>query len=189
MPTPKIDPDGLTVLERAFVDEMLKDPSNQTDALRRAGSKATNMRAAACEMAKRPKVKAALEQARAERAKRTEITVDRVLYELWKRGTSNLLDYGELQSDGTFLVNLSQLTQEQGAAIQEISFEQIGTETKNGDEVVPVRKVKIKLADNIRALELVGKHLGMFTDRVKHEFPEDMIGVVMLPARRSEGGE
>lgn len=77
----------LTGLEKGFVDALLIDPTNQTEALRKAGSKATRLRAAAHEMVKRPRVQAALAAARSEAANRMEITVDRVLKGLYDEAT------------------------------------------------------------------------------------------------------
>ena len=42
----------------------------------------------------------------------------------------------------------------------------------------------LKYSNKIKAMELLGKHLGMFTDKVSVEMPEG--GVVMLPPRKNE---
>jgi phage terminase small subunit len=79
---------------------------------------------------------------------------------------ANLADYIQVQEDGTAYVNLSELTREQAAAVQEITVDEYAE--GNGDDSRLVKKVKLKLIDKIRALELIGKHLAMWVERHEH---------------------
>ena len=49
------------------------------------------------------------------------------------------------------------------------------------DDAADYSDSKLKYTNKLRALELLGKHLGMFTEKVSVDMPE--VGVVMLPPR------
>jgi phage terminase small subunit len=106
------------------------------------------------------RVAASIRDAMQERSRRTEISADMVLRELAAMGFANMSDYVTVQGDGTAFVDLSVVTKEQWAAVQEITIDEY-TEGK-GEYARDVKKVKIKLADKKGNLELIGKHLGMF---------------------------
>ncbi len=80
-------------------------------------------------------------------------------------GYSNMLDYLRM-GNGEVYVDLSRLTREQAAAIQEIRvYDYVhGTSGKDNGGGRQVKGVKFKLADKTRALELLGKHLKLFTE-------------------------
>lgn len=109
-------------------------------------------------------------------ADRTEVTVAKVIAELAKVGFSNMLDYVTVQDGGDAYVDLSALSRDQAAAIQEITVEDF--KDGRGDEARDVRRVKFKLLDKRAALVDIGRHLGMFTDKIemkaKHEFDDEM---------------
>lgn len=75
---------ALSAKQKRFVDEYLID-LNATAAYKRAGYKCTGHAAesAAEQLLRNIEVRGAIEAALAERAKRTEITVDRVVQEMW----------------------------------------------------------------------------------------------------------
>jgi phage terminase small subunit len=91
-------------------------------------------------------------------AVRTNITQQRVLEELAKIGFANAGDMIELDSDGKTTVDLSKLTKDQKAAIAEV---QIDT-TPEGKQ-----RVRVKLHDKRAALMDIGKHLGMFREKIE----------------------
>lgn len=99
-------------------------------------------------------------------AARAEITIASVLEELGRLGFSNMLDYVTVGSDGDAYVDLSKLTREQAAAIQEVTVEDF--KDGRGEDGRDVRRVKFKLADKRAALVDIGKYLGMFKERVEH---------------------
>lgn len=103
-------------------------------------------------------------------AKRAEITAADVLAELGKMGFSNMLDYTTVQADGSLATDFSKLTRDQAAAIQEVTVET--RHERDGDETIPVVKTKFKLADKRGSLELLGKNLGLFKERVEHSGPD-----------------
>jgi len=116
--------------------------------------------------------KAEIEIEATERAlEKTGITKAAVLEELAKIGFANMLDYIQPQADGYAYVDLSKLTREQAAAIQEVVVEEY--KEGRGEDARDVKRVKFKLADKKGALVDIGKHLGMFIDRQEVGKPGD----------------
>lgn len=100
-------------------------------------------------------------------------TADDVLDEITKLAKSNIVDFLSIDGDGTPYYDLSGLTREQSAAIQEL---QIDTYTVGrGDFEREVRSIKMKLAPKTPALELLGKNQKLFTDVLAHENVGDEI--------------
>ena len=64
-----------------------------------------------------------------------------------------------LNNDGSIKA-ISEFDDDTAAALVSLDVVEL-----NGDEGGVIRKVR--LADKLRALELIGKHLGMFSDRIK----------------------
>lgn len=177
----------LTPKQRRFVEEYLVD-LNATQAAIRAGYSRATARAIGHELLTKPNIAAAVAAGQDERSRRTEITADRVLKELAKIGFSDIRKAvrwaaqpvdaaadaeeeleaqphgGALKRSRLPLVNVVELVASEeidddtAAAISEVSQTQAG--------------LKIKLHDKRAALVDIGKHLGMFTDRVEHSGPQ-----------------
>lgn len=92
-----------------------------------------------------------------ERSERTNITQDKVLKELAHLGFSNIKNYIKASTDG-FIVfkDIDQISEEDARAIESIKVN-----VKEG-------KIEFKLHSKSRGLELIGRHLGMFLDKVEH---------------------
>ncbi len=117
----------------------------------------------------KPHVFAAVQKAMDKRAAKLELTADRVLWELSLMGYANMQDYIQIEN-GDVYVDLSKLTRDQATAIEEIVVDRHiyrGRRGRNGngDEI---RRTRFKLIDKTRALELLGKHLKLFTDVHRH---------------------
>lgn len=138
---------------------------NATQAAIRAGYSKRTAKQAGSENLSKPDLAKAIEAAQAARAQRTEITQDRVLKELAKLGFANMQDYMSVTQEGEPFADLSKLTRDQAAAITEFTVEDF-TEGR-GDDARDVRRVKFKLADKRAALVDIGKHLGMFKDKLE----------------------
>lgn len=146
----------MTKKQKRFVEEYLID-LNATQAAIRAGYSPDSARDIGCENLTKPSIKAAIDRAMAERSRRTGINQDRVIQEIAKLAFLNPVDVidmdeatvrGEAHRDDT-------------ACIASVKVKNIPTD----DGAITEREVKTY--DKLKALELLGKHLGMFTDRVK----------------------
>jgi Terminase small subunit. len=91
---------------------------------------------------------------------RMEITTERVLEELSCLAYANQADFVVVSKDGQTYTDFSGATREQMAAINELT---VDTYIEGrGEDAQTVKRVKMKLAPKTAALELLGRHLGMF---------------------------
>lgn len=150
--------------QQRFVDEYLVD-RNATQAAIRAGYSQKTATVIGAENLTKPNIQEAIKLGEAEIAERTKITQDRVMKELEKIGFSNMLDYITITNGGDPVTDFSALTRDQAAAISEITVEEY-TEGR-GEDARNVKRTKFKLSDKRSALVDMGRHLGMFKDKVE----------------------
>ena len=142
---------ALTEKQKRFVEEYLVD-LNATQAAIRAGYSEKNADKIGPELLGKTRVSEAVQKAMNERSVRTEITQDRVLRELAAIGFAKATDYAKVTESGVVEITpTSQLTDDQRRAVSGIKEGKYGVEVSSHDK--------------IRALELLGKHLGMFDAR------------------------
>lgn len=151
--------------QRLFVAEYAVDP-NATQAAIRAGYSEKTAYSIGQENLKKPEIATEIEKAQNERLERLGVKADRVLGELALLGFSNMLDYLSVGLEGDPFVDLSNVTRGQAAAVQEVTVEDF--RDGRGDGARDVRRIKFKLADKKAPLELLGKHLKLFTEKVEH---------------------
>jgi phage terminase small subunit len=113
----------------------------------------------------RPHIEGYLAFVRGEMVNAMAMGKDEVLLELAHLARANMADYTRVQPDGTTIVDLSGLTREQYAAIQEIKVETY--QEGYGDAAIPVKQVTLKLAPKLQALEALGKHHKLFTEVIE----------------------
>lgn len=145
----------LTPKQRLFVQEYLID-LNATQAALRAGYSVNNAHKIGSQLLDNPRIKQAIELAMYERELRTKVTQDRVIQELAKIAFINPTDV--VDSYDASLHNGA--AREDTAAISSIRVKRLPTREGFGVER------EIKLHDKIRALELLGKHLRLFNDKL-----------------------
>lgn len=145
----------LTEKQQRFVEEYLID-LNATQAAIRAGYSAKTADQQGSRMLANVKVQEAISKAMAERSKRTGVNQDRVVLELAKIAFVNANDV--IDSDSATIKEGA--TAEDTAAIQSVKVKIIPTKEGEGVER------EIRLNDKIKALELLGKHLGMWNDKL-----------------------
>lgn len=98
-------------------------------------------------------------------SRRTQITQDMVIHELAKIGFANMADYMKASDGGDPYLDFSGLTRDQAAALAEVTVEDF-TDGR-GENARDVKRVKFKLCDKRAALVDIGRHLGMFRDKVE----------------------
>lgn len=151
----------MTPKQQRFVQEYLKD-LNGTQAAIRAGYAESGAHVEAARLLKNAKVAAAIAAGQQERAEKVGVTAERVLAELAKIGFS---DVRRLFTPGGCLVPVPELDDEAAAAVA--SVEVVTRKVPGGDSDEVERVAKIKLWDKRAALVDMGKHLGMFTDKLE----------------------
>jgi phage terminase small subunit len=150
---------ALTAKQKIFADEYLID-LNATRAYKVAYprvKKDETARANSSRMLTNANVAVYVEKRMKDREKRTEITQDMVLKELAKIGFADVTDFVTIESKGSY------------KAVQVKS-----TDDMPGDKMGAIAGIKegangieIKLNDKGKALELIGRHLGMFKDKLE----------------------
>lgn len=146
----------LTPKQKAFIQEYLVDLNATKAALRAGYSKKSAGQIGSANLAK-PYIKKALEKAMKKRSDRTKRTQDQVVEELAKIAFGDISQIVEWDDEGLKVIPSSKLSQDKKASIAEIS-ERV---TQAGGTI------KIKQFDKLRALEMLGRHLGAFTDKVQ----------------------
>lgn len=156
----------LTAKQKVFVAEYLSD-MNATRAAISAGYSPKSADCQASQLLANPKVADFIARKTAKRFEKLEITADRVIQELAKIGFSNMLDYMQVNENGnSFDMDFSALSRDQAAAIQEITVDATGGGGGDGERR-RVERTRFKLGDKRGSLELLGKHLKLFTDKTE----------------------
>jgi len=157
----------LTPKQERFCLEYLID-LNGTQAAIRAGYSKTTAKAIACENLTKLDVQTRVRELIAERSKRTEITVDRVLLEYSRLA---FLDIRKAFDERGNLKPIHELDDDTAAAIAGLEVEeQHGGAGEDRERVGTLHK--IRLSDKRAALADVAKHLRMFTERYEHSGPD-----------------
>ena len=146
---------ALTEKQRRFVDEYLID-LNATQAAIRAGDSVKTAREQASQNLTKLNIQQAISEKMAERSKRTGVNQDRIVLELAKIAFVNAADVID-SDDATIKAGA---TADDTAAIQSVKVKVIPTKEGEGVER------EIRLNDKLKALELLGKHLGMWNDKL-----------------------
>jgi phage terminase small subunit len=166
----------MTPKQRRFVEEYLID-LNATQAAIRAGYSEKNaFKIGARLVQKCTAVKDAIDSALAERSARTAVTADRVVRELARVAFADPRAVFSWGPDGVTLRSSEELTDDEAAVVAEVSE----TRTETGGSI------KGKLCDKLKALELLGRHLGMFSDRQQVELSGSVGVNVFDPETRAK---
>jgi phage terminase small subunit len=157
-------PSKLGKKQALFVKEYLQD-LNATQAAIRAGYSAKTAHDIGWENLRKPVIAAAIAVEMEKRSERLEISADRVVAELAKLSFANMLDYMRVGHGGNPTLDFSALTRDQAAALSEVTVEEYTD--GHGEEALGVKRVKFKLADKLAALNSLGRHLGIFNDKLE----------------------
>lgn len=143
----------LNVKQSAFCNEYLVD-FNATQAAIRAGYAKRTANRTGPRLLSNVVVQGKVAELVAERSRESRATIERIIRELCAIAFTRLTDIVYIDEDGLAKARpTSVLTDDQQRAIESISQTQFG--------------VKIKMHDKTRAIELLGRHLGMWLDRVE----------------------
>lgn len=148
----------MTKKQKRFVEEYLID-LNATQAAIRAGYSPDTAQQMGSENLSKPVIKNAIDKAIAERSCRTGINQDRVIQEIAKLAFLNPIDVIDMD-EATIK---GEANRDDTACIASVKVKVIPSEDGN------ITEREVKTYDKLKALELLGKHLGMFTDKLKME--------------------
>lgn len=130
---------------------------NATAAAIRAGYSKKTAAQQGYNLLQMPEIQLAIKEEFKGRQERTQITGDKVIGELAKIAFSDAADYAQVVKDGFGHIMLSltptaELSADQRAALACIEETQAG--------------IKVRTHDKVKALELLGKHLGLFMEKI-----------------------
>ena len=164
----------LTAKQERFVAEYLVD-LNATQAAIRAGYSKRNADKIGSELLGKTRVAESIKEAQSRREKRTEITQDKVLREI---ALIAFLDARKVMSWGprgvTFLDSDS-LSEDVARCVVEASQ----TVTPHGGTI------RVKMADKLSALKLLGEHLGIFNTKSTGDTEDIATGLLRAAIRES----
>ena len=142
----------MTMKQKCFIEEYLID-LNATQAAIRAGYSTDTAKSIGNENLTKPDIRACIDKAMAERSKRTGGNADRVVEELAKIAFVNPVDV---------FVTEKAMVKEDAAPEVTAAIQSVKVKTFGEDGV----EREVKMADKLKALELLGKHLGMYQSNV-----------------------
>lgn len=145
----------MTEKQKIFAGEYLID-FNATRAYRVAYPSVKKDETAAVNgsrMLRNANVKKYIKERIQERQERTEITQEKVLEELAAIAFAKITDYAEVKNNAVLIRDTSGLSEKQIKAIAGIKNGKFG--------------IELRMNDKEKALELLGRHLGMWNDKVE----------------------
>ncbi len=189
----------LTAKQAAFVREYLVD-LNATQAAIRAGYSPKTAEQQGFQLLKKTSVAQAVAAAQQERAKRTEITADRVLQELARLA---FFDLRRLYREDGSMLSPHEWDDDTAAAVAGLEvYEELGNEEpeeeqeaqahggslkrSRGRRVVLGFTKKAKTHDKGAALALAMRHLGLLKDKLEHS-GEVQVVINKLTAAKGDG--
>lgn len=146
----------MTKKQKRFVEEYLID-LNATQAAIRAGYSPDTAQEQSSRLLSNVMIKAAVDQEMAERSKRTGINADRIVRELAKIA---LVNTGKV-------INVEDATIRDDATDDDLAAVQSVKVKKSYSETGEMTEREVRMSDKVRALELLGRHLGMWNDKLQ----------------------
>ena len=160
-------PKKLNPMARAFITAYIEDPEHNAKAAAiKAGYSAKTAQEQASRLLSFPIIKTEIETRLKGIEEKSDVTVARVLKEL---SHIAFVDVRECYGAVGGMLAVKQIPENVARAIASIEteelFEGVGQDrTRVGDTV------KLRMNSKVSALELIGRHLKMFTDKVEHTF-------------------
>ncbi len=149
--------------QRMFVKEYLVD-LNATQAALRAGYSEKTAKDIGCQNLAKLNIATAIQKAMEKRSDRTEITADYVLNRLVQIDKMSVRD---IMNDDMTLKPLSEWPDVWCSSISAIDVSEVAAGQQDAGAALSFIK-KLKWPDALKPLELLGKHLKLFTDKVEH---------------------
>ncbi|XAZ21569.1 terminase small subunit [Sinorhizobium sp. B11] len=174
----------LTARQQRFVEEYLVDTVGAQAAIR-AGYSPRGAKETACRLLKIPHIAAAIGEAKAERSERTRIDADWLLTRLAAEAEADLGDLYDEKGDLLPIREWPEIWRQGLVTDLEISALYEGT-GKERREIGHVKKVKF--AERLRRLELIGKHIRInaFKEIIEHKGLSALAERLERAQRRSE---
>lgn len=173
---------NLTARQEKFCQEYLID-LNATQAAIRAGYMPTAARATGSENLTKPDIQSRLSELNKSRLEATGISQKRVLEEYAKIA---FFDIREIFDVDGGLINVKQLDANNAGAIASIKSSEEWGEDDEGNKIITGTMKEVKVFDKIRALQDLGKHLGLFEKDNSQKAIEQPKQVIIINGKEVE---
>jgi len=161
-PKPRLHLLKLNEKHKIFCLEYLKD-SNPTQAAIRAGYKKKNANITGPRMYSDVLIRREIDRLRAEQCERLQIEADEILRNIYRQQDYDVRKFFDAKHN---LKELWELDDAEADAV--VSFDQVTLYEGEGEQKHAFGQLrKIRLADKIKNRELLGRHLGLFKDKVE----------------------
>lgn len=154
----------LTDKQKIFVLEYMKD-LNATQAAIRSGYSENAASEIGYENLNKPQIKDAIQHQMDQRSKATQITIESVLKKIDLIASANVNDAFD---DKGAMKKICDMPVSLQLAISSIEIDELWLGS-GADRIQIGETKKLKVWDKVKSLELLGRHLKMFTDKVAHE--------------------
>lgn len=154
--------------EARFIEEYLID-LNATKAAIRSGFSAKSAREIGSRLLKKGNIQEAIARAQAKRAEKLEITADKWLRELALIGFGDIANYMTIDEGGSIIAKtFEEMPADASRALEYIEENRTIKESADGtDSNILNNKIRFKMHDKLKALEMIGKALGFLKDEMK----------------------
>ena len=159
---------GLTGKQRAFVLEYAKD-FNATQAAIRAGYSQKTAYATGWENLRKPEIQSAVEA----EFRRRSVSVDEIVARLFEQATANVGDFIVVNPDGDRIAFSPEMLKEHGRLVKRVRAKTTVKFDSKGDQI-EYTTLELELYDAQKALEILGKHLGMISGRLEVSWRDEM---------------
>lgn len=180
---------ALSLKQQRFVDEYLVS-GNATQAAIAAGYSEKTARSIGAENLTKPDIAAVIASRQLAAAEKADVSAEQVLRALAAIAFADLTDVASWGEDGELsMVGSSELSPAAAAALREIRSTTSTVTFGDGGERSTVYKA-VKQHDKLRALELLGKHLGMFSEKfeVSHTGLAEVFELIHARAKGQAAG-
>lgn len=175
---------GMNDRQKQFCREYLVD-QNVTKAAKRAGYSAKTAYSQGHELLKKPEIQAEIQRGMDARARRVEVKADDVLRELLRLA---MVDLSKAYDEQGNLLHPKDMPEDVRKAIAgiEVYYDYEG----RGEDRVRIGETrKVKFWDKPRVLEMLGRHLKLFTDKIDVSGSITLEKLVEESWRKIEGGK
>lgn len=170
---------SLTPKQERFCEEYLVD-MNATQAAIRAGYSAKTAGSQGGDLTQKPEIQTRLAELREIQSKRTGVTADRVINELATIAFADMDEYALIENGRLKVIDSSERKPGRSRAVKKLTQSQ-----SDGADGGGSFSQGLELHDKLRALEMLGKHLKLFAERIEHSGPDGK-PIPLLAAERSD---
>ena len=155
----------LSYKQKRFVEEYIVD-LNAKQAAIRAGYSVRTAEKQGWQMMQHAGIRTAIEKYQKNISKKTEITIENILQEYAKIAFTDLTEIIRFEKGLMSVEDFDKLDDKQKACIKKFKCKTMERLNANG-ELVESDWVEIELHDKQHALDMLGKHLGMFVQKLE----------------------